>query len=129
MLLFDFGTPRYGSPALDIFLYMNTTQDMRESRCDDLLNEYCSTLAKSVPSVVRVPNKDELNSEMAICAFFGFARASFFLPHQLKANVIYNDKMSEEENVEWLLKLGGNIGSDRVADIVQHIVDMKYTNV
>jgi len=66
---------------------------------------------------------------MAMCAFFGFAHASFFLPHQLEANVIYNEEISEEENVEWLLKLGGDTGSDRVADIVQHIVDMKYTNV
>jgi len=66
---------------------------------------------------------------MAMCTFFGFAHASFFLPHQLETNVVYNEEMSEEENVEWLLKLGGDIGSDRVADIVQHIVDMKYTNV
>jgi len=84
VLLFDFGTPRYGSLDISFFLYINTTQDMRESRWDDLLNEYCSTLAKSVPSVVRVPNKDEQNSEMAICVYFGFAHSSFFSPNQLK---------------------------------------------
>lgn len=131
VLLFDFGTPRYGSPALDIsfLLYMNTTQDLREKHWDDLLNEYCLTLAKSVPSGVRVPNRIEMDSEIARCAFYGFANASFFLPHQLELNVIYDEDMTEEETVQWLLKLGGDIGTERVADMVQHIVDMKYTNV
>ncbi|KAF0773808.1 CHK domain-containing protein [Aphis craccivora] len=131
VLLFDFGTPRYGSPALDIsfLLYMNTTQDLREKHWDDLLNEYCLTLAKSVPSGVRVPNRIEMDSEIARCAFYGFANASFFLPHQLELNVIYDEDMTEEETIQWLLKLGGDIGTERVADMVQHIVDMKYTNV
>jgi len=88
VLLFDFGTPRYGSPALDLsfFLYMNTTQSLRESRLDDLLNAYCLTLAESVPFGVRVPNKAELDSEMSKCALYGFAHALFFLPHQLDSD-------------------------------------------
>jgi hypothetical protein len=130
VLLFDFGTPRYGSPALDILflLYMNTTQNMRESHWDDLLNEYCSTLVKSVPSGVRVPNRTEIDSEIAICAFQGFSNVSFFLPIQMEIDLIWNEEMNEEESVEWLLQLGGDNATDRVADLIQHIVDMKYTN-
>jgi len=130
VLIFDFGTPRYGSPALDLsfFLYMNTTQDMREKRWDDLLNEYCSTLAKSVPSGVRVPNRIEIDSEMARSAIHGFANASFFLPHQMERNVTHGEEKTLDESVQRLLKLGGDIGTERVADMVQHMVDMKYTN-
>ncbi|XP_060871621.1 uncharacterized protein LOC132945847 [Metopolophium dirhodum] len=129
VLLFDFGMPRYGSPALDLsfFFYMNTRQNLRESRWDDLLNAYCLTLAESVPSGVRVPNRAELNSEMATFSYYGFANASFFLPHQLESNAIINVEMEEEEILELFLRLGGDIGSDIVADIVQHIVDMEYT--
>uniref|UniRef100_A0A2S2NBD3 CHK kinase-like domain-containing protein n=1 Tax=Schizaphis graminum TaxID=13262 RepID=A0A2S2NBD3_SCHGA len=130
VLLFDFGTPRYGSPALDIsfFLYMNTTKNMRESHWDDLLNEYCATLAKSVPSVVCVPDRAQLDSEMAACAIFGFAHASFFLPCQIDPSPI--DSVSDDEKViELLLQRGGDKGTDVVADQVQHIVDMGYTNV
>jgi len=131
VLLFDFGTPRYGSPALDLsfFLYMNTTQSLRESRLDDLLNAYCLTLAESVPFGVRVPNKAELDSEMSKCAFLGLAHALFFLPHQLDSDATYPEGMDEEETTEWLLQLGGDTATDRVADLVQHTVDMEYTNV
>ncbi|XP_016659180.1 uncharacterized protein LOC100164898 [Acyrthosiphon pisum] len=129
VLLFDFGTPRYGSPALDLsfFFYMNTTQNLRESQWDDLLNAYCLTLAASVPAGVRVPNKAELNFEMATYTYYGFAHASFFLPHQLESNDLKNEEMDDEEMLEWFLQLGGDVGSGLVADIVQHIVDMEYT--
>ncbi|XP_016659183.1 uncharacterized protein LOC100167634 [Acyrthosiphon pisum] len=130
VLLFDFGTPRYGSPALDLsfFLYMNTVQNLRESRWDDLLNAYCLTLREFVPPGIRVPNRAELDSEMSKCALYGFAHASFFLPYQLRETDL-EEEMDDEETLEWLLQLGGDIGSDLVADMVQHIVDMKYTNV
>jgi len=131
VLLFDFGTPRYGSPALDLsfFLYMNTTQNLRESRLDDLLNAYSLTLAESVPSGVCVPNRSELDSEMSKCAFFGLSHALFFLPHQLEPDAIYREGMDEEETIDWLLQMGGDTATDRVADLVQHIADMEYTNV
>lgn len=81
-LLFDFGTPLYGSPALDLsfLLYMNTTQTVRQSRWDDLLDAYCSTLASSVPCGVRVPGRNELDSEMAASALYGLAVTCFFYP-------------------------------------------------
>jgi len=131
VLLFDFGTPRYGSPVFDLsfFLYMNTTQKVRGSRLDDLLNEYCLTLAKTVPSGVRVPSRAELDSEMAKCAFYGFIHASYFLPHEVETNVVHRKDMNDEAILEWLLQVGGDTGTDKVADLIQHIVDMGYTNV
>jgi len=90
---------------------------------------YCFALEALVPKGVRVPNRDELDSKMATCALFGFAHASFFLTHQLESNVIFNYWMNDEETVEWFLQLGGDNGSDLVDGMVQHIVDMKYTNL
>ncbi|XP_060870302.1 uncharacterized protein LOC132944808 [Metopolophium dirhodum] len=133
VLLFDFGTTPYGSPTLDLsfFFYMNTTQDLRESRWDDLLNPYCLTLAESVPSGVRVPNSAELNSEMAMYTYYGFAHALFYLHHQLETNAIElssSKEINDEDVLELYLEVGGDIGSDILADMVQHIVDMEYTN-
>jgi len=102
---------------------------MRESRWDDLLNEYCLTLAKTVPPGVRVPNRAELDFEMAKCAYYGFAHASFFLPFQLDPKAISIEGKNDEQILECVLQRGGDAGTDRVADMVQHIVDMKYTNV
>ncbi|CAI6343935.1 unnamed protein product [Macrosiphum euphorbiae] len=46
----DFSTLHYGSPALNLssFLYISTTQRMRESHWDHLLDTYCAALAASV---------------------------------------------------------------------------------
>jgi len=46
----DYSTLHYGSPALDLssFLYMSTTQPVREAHWDDLLDAYCVALAGSV---------------------------------------------------------------------------------
>lgn len=127
-LLFDFGTSRYGSPAMDLsfFFYMNTTQKLRESRWDDLPTEYCSTLSETVPSAVRVPNRAELDSEIAACAIYGFA--PFFLPYQFTSDNIHSE-LNEEETTEWMLHIGGDNGTELVADLVQHIVNMGYTDV
>jgi len=101
---------------------------MRERRWDDLLNEYCSTLAKSVPPGVLVLNRVKLNFEMAVSAIFGFAHASFFLPCQIEPFLI-NEDLDDEERINILLQMGGDYGTELVADLVQHIVDMGYTNV
>jgi len=109
---------------------MNTTQNLRESRWDDLLNAYCLTLEEFVPPDVRVPNRAELDFEMAAYALFGFARASFLVPHQLlESEDFHIEGMKNEEIIEWFLQLSGDTGTDLVADMVQHIVDMKYTKV
>jgi len=46
----------------------------------------------------------------------------------METDLIWNEEMNEEESIEWLLQVGGDNATDRVADIIQHIVDMKYTN-
>jgi len=122
-LLFDFGTSRYGSPALDLsfFLYMNTSREIREDRWDNLLDVYCETLTAAVVPGVRVPNRAELDAEMAATALFGLAHCLFFLPLQLENPVHFEAKS--------MLLMGGETGTEYVADIVQHFVDSGYTDV
>lgn len=128
-LLLDFGTPHYGSPALDLsfFLYLNTTQKMRENRWNHLLDVYCNTLAANVPSHVRVPDRSELDSEMVSSAFFGFSHALFFLPLQIQndSNNLAAKTTFENAVSTW----GGETAHEAMADMVQHFVDTGYTNV
>lgn len=133
-LLFDFATPRYGSPALDLsfFLYLNTDRRLRDAHWDDLLDAYCSALSTAVPGDVSVPDRADVDAEMAACAFFGFAYVSFFLPYQLY--VVFDDDpdpmaILTDLKVDTFLQLGGDMATEYVADMVQHIVDMGYTNV
>lgn len=115
-LLFDFGTPRYGSPALDLSfaLYMNTTQRLRERRWDDLLDVYCEALAAAVPPGVRVPGRAELDAEMAASAMFGFAHVSFFLPYQMDLP----DTMFGY--------VASDAASECLADVIRHFIGAGY---
>jgi len=37
--------------------------------------------------------------------------------------------MDEDERTMMFLNMGGDTGTDLLADLVQHFVDMKFTNV
>lgn len=122
-LPFDFATPRYGSPALDLsfFLYMNTTQSTRRHVYGDLLDAYCSALSAAVPPGCRgVPDRNDVHAEMAKSALFGFAHASFFLPYLMRLTTGQTDHAEDGDDDK---------GTEYVADMVQHLVDMGYTNV
>lgn len=129
-LLFDFGTPRYGSPALDLsfFLYLNTAQEMRENRWDDLLDTYCKTLAATVPSHIHVPDRSDLDTEMASNSLFGFAHALLFQPVQIQ-NGLGKINRSTLPPEEYGLIVGGEVATEYLADIIQHFVDMGYIKV
>lgn len=45
-----------------------------------------------------------MDSEMATFAYYGFAFASFFFPHQLESNVLNNEKMDDEEILDCFLQ-------------------------
>lgn len=129
----DFGTPRYGSPALDVsfFVYLNSTRLLRERRLDELLDVYCAALAAAVPTGVRVPGRAELDAEMAASALFGFAHASFFLPYQSRGHGEdeFDLDYTSDELIDRLLAAGGDQGTEQVADMVRHFVRMGYTAV
>ncbi|XP_022176935.1 uncharacterized protein LOC111038226 isoform X2 [Myzus persicae] len=128
----DFGTVHYGSPALDLssFLYMSTTQQMREAHWDDLLDAYCAALANAVQPGVRVPDRAEIDAEMAATAVNGFAKASFTLPFMLHDRSDSLDSLATSDDpADYFLALGGDVATECLADMVQHFVDMGYPDV
>ncbi|CAI6349532.1 unnamed protein product [Macrosiphum euphorbiae] len=78
-LAYDMATIRYWSPVLDLsfFLYMNADRRTRDDHWDTLLDVYCSTLA-AVAGDVRVPGRDQLDSEIREYGFYGLAHVSYF---------------------------------------------------
>ncbi|XP_022176949.1 uncharacterized protein LOC111038236 [Myzus persicae] len=130
-LIMDFFETRYGSPALDLsmFLFTTTTQKVRETHWDDLLNAYCAALTAAVPPGVRFPNRAELDSEMATSAIVGFVEASFILPYKLRDNSdpLLDAVATSDDPVDYFLALGGDECTNILADLVQHMVDMAYT--
>lgn len=127
----DFSMLHYGSPALDLslFLYMSTTQRVREAHWDDLLDTYCAALAASVPPGVRVPCRAEIDAEMAKTAINGLAKASFALPFMLRDRSDALDSLATSDDpVDYFLALGGDMATECLADIVMHLADMGYTD-
>jgi len=128
----DFFMLHYGSPALDLssFLYTSSSQRVREKHWDDLLDTYCTALAASVPPGVYVAGRPEIDAELAATAVNGFAKALTFLPYFLRSRSDELDSlMTRDDPVEYFLALGGDLATECLADIVQHLVDMSYTNV
>ncbi|XP_060871639.1 uncharacterized protein LOC132945860 [Metopolophium dirhodum] len=130
-LIMDFFESRYGSPALDLslFLYTTTTQQVRETHWNDLLDAYWAALTAAVPPGVRFPNRAELDAEMAASAIVGFLGASFILPYKLRDNSdqLLDSVATSDDPVDYFLVLGGDACTDCLADLVQHMVDLAYT--
>jgi len=130
-LVMDFFELRYGSPALDLslFLYTTTTQQVRETHWDNLLDAYWAALTAAVPPGVRFPDRAELDAEMATSAIVGFVGASFILSYKLRDNSdpLLDSMVTSEDPVDYFLVLGGDVGTECLADLVQHMVDMAYT--
>jgi len=130
-LIMDFFESRYGSPALDLslFLYTTTTRQVREMHWDDLLDAYWAALNAAVPPGVRFPDRAELDAEMATCAIGGFLGASFILPCMLRDNSdsFLDSVATSDDPVDYFLVLGGDACTECLADLVQHMVDMAYT--
>ncbi|CAI6344913.1 unnamed protein product [Macrosiphum euphorbiae] len=131
-LALDFFTLHYGSPALDLasFLYMSTTQWVLEVHWDDLLNTYCSALSASVPPGVHVSGRTEIDAEMVATTVKAFAKTMIGLPFLLRTkNDELDSLVTSDDPVDYFLALGGDMATERLADIVKHLVNIDYTDV
>lgn len=123
-LALDFFTLNYGSPALDL---ASSLLCLPLSGClkYDLLNTYCSALSASVPPVVHVPGRAEIDAEMA-----AFAKTMIGLPFLLRTkNDELDSLVTSDDPVDYFLALGGDMATERLADIVKHLVNIDYTDV
>jgi len=126
-LIMDFFNIRYGSPApdLSLFLYKTTSQQMCRTHWDELWDAYCAALTAGV----RVPDPAELEAEMALCAIVVFATASFMLCYKLRdySDPLLDSIATSDDPVEYFLALGGDAGTECISNMVQHMIDMAYT--
>lgn len=138
-LAFDLATVRYGSPALDLsfFLYMNTDSRTREAHWDELLDTYCATLAAAVSDVadaVHVPDREQLDAEMRVRAFYGLSHMTFFVRVMMADPSTMDESTQEYINADnegvlrVLLSFGGEKATDVVADSVQHFINVSYSS-
>ena len=136
---FDFQTPRYGSPAIDLtFLcFLNTTSDFRGKYWDQMLEVYHNSLVQSVAdimecSVFEVKTKypfEVITKEFRDYAFYGYILCNFFLPEMVMGPTeqINHDEMARRTLVdlaEAYRILGGEECSAMVAEIVKDMAGM-----
>lgn len=123
--LFDFQTPMYALPATDIafFLYLNTTQELREKHWDDLLRLYYDGVKSVVPDM-EIP---KLNFKK--CAAYPYIICSFFLPFLVsdeEIDLIELVELNPHDQAVRYSEIGGEKGTQVLVDIVKHLIEKDY---
>lgn len=133
-LAYDMAAVRYGSPAIDLslFLYLNADRQTRDDHWDELLDAYCATLAMDAGDVP-VPDRDQLDAEMREHGFYGLVHVSYFVhimldetKNQLDMQQLLDVDVTQLLNI-FLLK-GGDRATEWIADALQHFIRCKYAN-
>ena len=135
-LLFDFQQVKYASPAIDLslFMYMNTSSELRNQHWDDLFGEYHASLTRTLARILHCSVEEllpdyglyEFQKDFVAHGFYGYMICSYFL-----------GEMSEypEDKFDFNAMCRGNIrdvadmyvsqGCERVsqqlADILKHL--------
>ena len=138
-ILFDFQSVKYASPTIDlsVFMYLNTSSELRTQHWDDLFGEYHATLTQNLSRILGC-SVDELMPEYGLEEFqkdfvahglYGYMICSFFLGEMLvdrEDQVDYNDMcrrnmrdLADAYNIQ-----GGELASQKVADILKHLASM-----
>jgi hypothetical protein len=138
-VLFDFQNVTYASPAIDLslFMYLNTSSELRNQHWDDLFGEYHSTLTQtlarilgcSVEKLLPDYGLEEFRKDFVAHGFYGYMISSFFLGEM---SVNQEDQVDYRimcrRNVRDLadahLSQGGEHVSQQLADILKHLASM-----
>jgi len=84
----------------------------------------------SVPQGVRIPDRTEIDAEMAATAVNGLSKTLIGLPYMLRSRSDELDSLvTSDDPLDYFLALGGDMVTECLADAVQHLVDMGYTDV
>jgi thiamine kinase-like enzyme len=135
-VLFDLQNVTYASPAIDLslFLYLNTSSELRNQHWDDLFGEYHATLTGtlarilgcSVEDLLPDYGLDKFQKDFVAHGFYGYVICSRFLGQMLVDREDQIDlKVMCQKNIRDLahgiISLGGEIVSQKVADILEHL--------
>ncbi|XP_075231772.1 uncharacterized protein LOC142330418 [Lycorma delicatula] len=123
--LFDFQIAMYASPATELafFLYMNTSQELRNKHWDDLLNAYKDGVKSVVPNMnVPEPNFKKF-------AAYGYIICSYFLPFMMDNEGVVLEELialNPQEQARIFSSIGGEKGTQVLVDIVKHFLERDY---
>lgn len=130
---FDLGDVIYGTPVLDLsfFLFMNTSQQMRDPHWDTMLQTYHESLrteCEQFPDVA-FPSYEDICKEFKVNFMLGFMISMFFLPMMMKEKKKdrseWTDKPTEEE-MEEFYAAGGDKATKAVGEILMFVLDKGF---
>jgi hypothetical protein len=139
VILFDFQTVKYASPAIDLsfFMYLNVSSELRAQHWDDLFGEYHVTLTGTLAEILGCSIEEllpdygleEFHKEFVAHCLYGYLICSFFLPQMLveqKDQFHYEElfKNSLSETANMIIACGGEPASQKLAEILKHLASM-----
>jgi hypothetical protein len=135
-VLFDFQNVKYASPAIDLslFMYMNTSSELRNHHWDDLFGEYHTTLTQtlarilgcSVEELLPVYGLDAFQKDFVEHGFYGYMICSYFLAKMMEDQKDRVDfhmllKKNIHEFTSTVAGFGEESASRCLADILKHL--------
>jgi hypothetical protein len=139
-VLFLFQTVKYASSAIDLslFMYLNTSSELRNQHWDDLFGEYHATLTRNLARILDCSVEELLpdyglngfQKDFVAHWFYGYVICSYFLGEMSVAREDQVDyKLMCRRNVRYLahvyISQGGEHVSQQLADILKHLAS-KY---
>jgi hypothetical protein len=139
IILFDFQTVKYASPAIDLslFTYLNMSSELRAQHWEDLFGEYHATLTGTLAEILGCSIEEllpdygleEFHKEFVAHGLYGYLICSFFLPEmlveqkdQVRHEILF--KKTVNERAETVIDYGGEPASQKLADILKHLASM-----
>jgi len=135
-VLCDFQNVKYASPAIDLslFMYLNTSSELRNQHWDDLFGEYHATLTRTLASILGCSVEelspdfrlDEFQKDFVAHGFYGYLICSFFIPKLMEdqkdpVDIAILLKENIYEIGSLVVGYGGESASRYLADILKHL--------
>jgi len=135
-IIFDFQTVTYSSPTIDLslFMYLNTSSELRNQHWDDLFGEYHSTLTRTLVGILDCSFEellsdyglDKFQKDFVAHGFYGYMICSFFLGEmsvdredQVDFNVM--SRRNARGLADTFIRQGGEHVSQQLADNLKHL--------
>lgn len=138
-ILFDFQTPYYSSPAIDLsfFFYINTTKEFRDRHLDEMLAFYHSNVIATMTNILGRPISEpgfslsEFKTDFANHALYGYSIAAFFLPvmmniHKAPFNLEEHLKKPLEERIRDTETRGGDEATKCLVEIFNEFYERGF---
>ncbi|XP_022188534.1 uncharacterized protein LOC111047168 [Nilaparvata lugens] len=128
---FDLQRSRYASPAIDLslFLWINTTYELRSKHWNDFIRIYHESLSKVVEeNDCSPPSLEQFYQELTKKGIYGYMHCSYFLPMMVcetQLDIEKSASMNPDEMATFMSEISGEYGTKLLADIVRHISQFK----